>query len=178
MLSGDEHVAEYKPPANVVPIEPGKKMEEMLASGELAAAIGVDVKSPDVKPLIPNALDAGLAALRQRGHYPINHTVVIKDELLAAHPELAADVFDAFARSKRLYVERLKAGQIEKPTEVDEMHRRVMEITGDPLPYGIEPNRKVLDELIGHAVTQGIIGRRVTADELFHPSTRGLRDVM
>ena len=70
VLSGDEHVAEYKPPANVVPIEPGKKMEDMLASGELAAAIGVDVKSPDVKPLIPNALDAGLAALRQRGHLP------------------------------------------------------------------------------------------------------------
>ncbi len=178
VLSGDEHVAEYKPPANVVPIEPGKKMEEMLASGELAAAIGVDVKSPDVKPLIPNALEAGLAALRQRGHYPINHTVVIKDEVLAAHPGLAADVFDAFARSKRLYIELLKAGHIEKPTEVDELHRRVMEIAGDPLPYGIEPNRKVLDELIGHALTQGIISKRVTADELFHPSTRGLRDVM
>ena len=178
VLSGDEHVAEYKPPANVVPIEPGKKMEEMLAAGELAAAIGVDVKSPDVKPLIPNALEAGLAALRQRGHYPINHTVVIKDEVLAAHPGLAADVFDAFARSKRLYVERLKAGQIEKPTEVDELHRRLMEITSDPLPYGIEPNRKVLDELIGHALTQGIISKPVTADELFHPSTRGLRDAM
>lgn len=178
VLSGDEHVAEYKPPANVMPIEPGKKMEDMLVSGELAAAIGVDVKSPDVKPLIPNALEAGLAALRQRGHYPINHTVVIKDEVLAAHPGLAADVFDAFARSKRVYLDRLKAGQIEKPTAVDEVHRRVMEITGDPLPYGVDANRKVLDELIGHAATQGIITRRVGADELFHPSTRGLQDVL
>ena len=35
-------------------------MEDMLISGELVAAIGVDVKSPDVKPLIPNALEAGL----------------------------------------------------------------------------------------------------------------------
>ena len=42
VLSGDEHVAEYKPPANVVPIEPGKKMDEMLASGELAGAIGIE----------------------------------------------------------------------------------------------------------------------------------------
>jgi 4,5-dihydroxyphthalate decarboxylase len=178
VLSGDEHVAEYKPPANVVPIEPGKKMEDMLASGELAAAIGVDVKSPDVKPLIPNGLEAGLAALRQRGHYPINHTVVIKDELLAAHPGLAADVFDAFARSKRVYLDRLRAGQIDKPTAVDEVHRRVMEITGDPLPYGVDANRKVLDELIGHAGTQGIISRRVAAEEMFHPSTRGLQDVL
>src|SRR5713226_4515533 len=57
VLSGDEHVAEYRPPANVVPIEAGKKMEDMLIAGELAAAIGVQVESPDVKPLIANALD-------------------------------------------------------------------------------------------------------------------------
>ena len=169
VLSGDEHVAEYRPPANVVPIEPGKKMGDMLASGELAAAIGIEANHPDVKPLIPNALEAGLAALRKRGHYPINHTVVVKDDLLAAHPGLAADVFDTFNEAKRRYVERLKAGQIEKPTDVDELHRRVMDITGDPLPYGIEPNRKVLDELIGHALTQGIITRRVGVDELFAP---------
>ena len=124
VLSGDEHVAEYRAPKNVVPIEPGKKMDEMLASGELAAAIGVEVKAPDVKPLIPDALAAGLAALKRDGQYPINHLVVIKDELIAAHPELAADVFDAFAVSKRLYVERLKAGKIEKPTEVDAIHKR------------------------------------------------------
>jgi ABC-type nitrate/sulfonate/bicarbonate transport system substrate-binding protein len=174
VLSGDEHVAEYRPPSNVVPIEAGKKMDEMLVSGELAAAIGVDVKHPDVKPLIPDALEAGLAALRRNGHYPINHTVVIKDELIAAHPDLAADVFNAFAESKRRYVERLKADQIEKTTEVDAMHKRVMAITGEPLPYGIAPNRKVIDELIGHALTQGIITKAVTADELFAPSTRAL----
>ncbi len=70
VLSGDEHVAEYRPPANVVPIEPGKKMGDMLASGELAAAIGVEVDHPDVKPLIPNALEAGLAALRATATTP------------------------------------------------------------------------------------------------------------
>ncbi len=174
VLSGDEHVAEYLAPANVVPIEKSKSIGDMLSSGELAAAIGVEVNAPDVKPLIPNALEAGLAALRQRGHYPINHTVVIKDALIAAHPDLVADVFDAFARAKRRYVEDLKAGRIEKPTEADAVHRRVMEITGDPLPYGIAPNRNVLEELIRHALTQGIITKPVTAEELFAPATRAL----
>lgn len=174
VLSGDEHVAEYKAPANVVPMEAGKKMAEMLASGELVAAIGVESDSPDVKPLIPNALEAGLAALKSRGHYPINHTVVIKDELIAKYPDLAADVFNTFAESKRLYVERLKAGKIDKPTGVDKVHSKVMEIAGDPLPYGIAPNRKVIEELIGHAASQGIISKPVTVDELFAPSTRGL----
>ena len=173
VLSGDEHVAEYRPPSNVVPIEKGKKMADMLISGELVAAIGVDVDHPDVKPLIPNALEAGLASLR-KGHYPINHTVVIKDDLIATRPGLAADVFNAFAQSKQLYIERLKSGHIEKPTSVDDVHKRVMEITGDPLPYGIGPNRRVLEELIGHAMTQAIIPNSFSVEELFAPGTHAL----
>src|SRR5216683_313590 len=55
VLSGDEHVAEYRPPVNVIPIEAGKTLEDLLASGEIAAAIGVKVDLPNVKPLIPNA---------------------------------------------------------------------------------------------------------------------------
>jgi 4,5-dihydroxyphthalate decarboxylase len=176
VLSGDEHVATYVPPPNVVPIEAGKKMDEMLISGELVAAIGVEGTShPDVVPLIPNALDAGLAALRAGGHYPINHLVVIKDEVLAAHPEVAAGVFNAFEESKNLYVEKLRAGTIEKPTAVDDLHRRVMEITGrDPLPFGIEPNRGAIEEIIGFATAQGILTKPVTVDELFAPSVRAL----
>jgi ABC-type nitrate/sulfonate/bicarbonate transport system substrate-binding protein len=174
VLSGDEHVAEYVPPANVIPIQPGKDMNEMLASGELVAAVGATSNHPDVKPLIPNALEAGLTALRTRGHYPINHLVVVRDELLDAHPDLAADVFETFAAAKNLYVEDLKAGRIDNPTDVDEVHRRVMEITGNPLPYGLEPNRAALEELIRHATTQAIVTKPVEIDTLFAPSTRGL----
>ena len=175
VLSGDEHVAEYVPPKNVTPIEAGKKMDEMLISGELVAAIGVDAKHPDIVPLIPNALETGLAAFRRNGHYPINHLVVIRDELLEAHPDLAADVFRAFAESKRLYVEKLKAGLIEKPDSADITHQKVMAISGaDPLPYGIEPNRKVIETLIGHALTQGIITKPVKVEDLFAKATWGL----
>jgi 4,5-dihydroxyphthalate decarboxylase len=175
VLSGDEHVAEFKPPANVVPMEKGKKMADMLAAGELPAAINVECDSPDVKPLIPDPKEAGLESLRATGHYPINHTMVVKSELLDTHPDLAADVFEAFARAKRLYVEKLRAGAIEKPTAGDELHRRVMEITGrDPLPYGIEPNRQALEELVRAARDQKIIDRPVAIDDLFAPSTRAL----
>jgi 4,5-dihydroxyphthalate decarboxylase len=165
VLSGDEHVAEYQPPSNVVPIEKDRKMEEMLVSGEIPAAIGVQVDSPDVKPLIPNAREAGFAALRERGLYPINHTVVIKNELLAERPEVASDLFDAFTEAKSTYVTRLVAGEIENAD--DAFFKAVMDITGDPLPYGIEPNRKMLDAVITHAVEQGIIPKRVSVDELF-----------
>ncbi|MSO46219.1 MAG: ABC transporter substrate-binding protein [Acidobacteria bacterium] len=174
VLSGDEHVAEWEPPANIVPIEPGTTLEDMLVSGEIAAAIGVQVDAPNVKPLIPNARDAGYEALRERGHYPINHTVVVKDELLSAHPDLAADIFHAFADAKRLYVRQLAAGGIEAASGDDAVFKRVMEMIGDPLPYGIAPNRRMLEAVVQHALEQGIISRPVAVDDLFPRSTHAL----
>ena len=174
VLSGDEHVAAYRPPPNVVPMEDGKTLPDLVASGELAAAVGVAVDHPDVAPLIPDALEAGLAALRTRGLYPINHLVVVRDDLLAAYPDLARDVFDAFAESKRLYVKRLRDGRIEKPTPTDDVFKRVMDITGDPLPYGIEPNRHVIEQLVQHVVTQKIIDRPIAVEDLFAESTLDL----
>jgi 4,5-dihydroxyphthalate decarboxylase len=159
VLSGDEHVAEYRPPANVVPIEQGQSIADLLVSGELAAAIGVEIDHPDVAPLIPEAAEAGFEALRTRGHYPINHLVVVRDALLAAEPGLARAVFDAFERAKDVYVE---GGRLEP------MHRRVAEITGgDPLPYGVEANLGSLEELVRHALEQRIITRPPELESVF-----------
>ncbi len=171
VLSGDEHVADYQPPKNVVPLEKPRTMAEQLISGDLAAAIGVEIDHPDIAPLIANAQEVGLSALQSRGYYPINHLIVIKDELLDAHPGLAGQVFNAFAESKRLYLDALKSGHIEKPDAVDRLHQRVMEIAGDPLPYGIEPNRAMLEELIENAASQHIIERKPSIEELFAPET-------
>src|SRR5258708_1565558 len=84
VLSGDEHVAEYRPPSNVVPIEKGKKMSDMLTSGELVAAIGVEIDHPDVKPLIPNALETAPAPPQADSHLPHHNTHV--DPVQSAPP--------------------------------------------------------------------------------------------
>lgn len=176
VLSGDEHVAEYRPPANVVPLGKGRKMEEEVAAGELDGVINLQLEHPDMVRLIPDAEKAGYRALRERGHYPANHLIVVRDELLAQEPGLAAEVFQAFAESKRRYVSALQAGAIEKPTAVDRMHQRVMEITGrDPLPYGIEPNRAMLEELMAHATDQKIIDKPMRIEDLFAPPTHHLQ---
>lgn len=174
VLSGDEHVAEYRPPPNVVPIAEGRTLEEMLLSGELAAANGVQMDAPEIKPLIPNAKEAGLAGLRQGGLYPINHTVVVKDDLLAAHPDLAADLFDAFVRAKRVYVDRLKSGAITEPTPADKTFAGVMAITGDPLPYGVAPNRREIEAVIQYSVEQGILPKTFAVEDVFAKGTLDL----
>ena len=49
-----------------------------------------------------------------------------------------------------------------------------MEITGDPLPYGIEPNRRALEDIVQFSVEQGILPRHVAVDDLFPYNTRTL----
>ena len=175
VLSGDEHVQSYRPPANVVPVEPGRSLEELLRSGELAAVVGADIDAPDVVPLLPDPTEAAFTALRQRGLYPINHLVVVRDDLLRERPDLGPAVFDAFARAKQRYVERLLAGSIASPTAADRTYQRVAEVTGaDPLHYGIEPNRAVLEQLLRSAVDQRILQRPVALEDVFAAGTRDL----
>jgi 4,5-dihydroxyphthalate decarboxylase len=151
VLSGAEHVAEYQPPPNVVPAGGGRDLGDLLAAGDLAAAVGIT----GFPPLLPNAAEAGFAALRARGHYPINHLVVVKDELIGHAPA----IFAAFEEAKEDYLQR---------GPLDPLHERVAAITGsDPLPYGLEPNRGVVEELIGHALRQKILRRRPDVDSLF-----------
>jgi 4,5-dihydroxyphthalate decarboxylase len=41
-------------------------------------------------------------------------------------------------------------------------------------PYGIEPNRKALETLFRYSHEQGLAKRRLTVEELFHPTTLDL----
>ncbi len=172
--SGDEHVEAYRAPANVVPLGEGRSLQQGLLDGDLVAAVGADLDHPDLGPLIPDPFEAGVAALESRGFYPINHLVVVRDALLDENPDLAADLFETFAESKRRYVEALRTGRVADPTPVDRVHLRALEVMEDPLPYGVEPNRQVLEELIAHAVRQQILPAPVAVDHLFSAATRGL----
>lgn len=174
ILSGDEHVQTYQPPANVKPIEAGKTIEELLAEGELAAAINIKGEDPEIRSMITDPTEAGIAAYKSRGHYPINHLVAVRDEVLEKYPEVAVSVFNAFAVAKQLYLAKLRSGKIEKPTEMDKLYTRMLELTDDPLPYGIKSNQHVLDELIRHAHTQQILRKPVDMKDIFAPATLDL----
>jgi len=54
------------------------------------------------------------------------------------------------------------------------MHKRMIDLGHDPLPYGIAPNRAILETLIGHATAQGILREAVTPEQVFAEATHGL----
>ena len=171
VLSGDEHVEKYKPPENVVSIERGKTIEELLDSGDLAAAINIESNDPNIQPLISNPLEAGISAFKDRGHYPINHLIVVRDNVIKENPGVDVAIFNAFAEAKNIYLERLRTGEIENPTSVDELHLRMMGLMGDPLPYGIEPNHAVLENLLTNAKAQKILRQPIEIESVFAKDT-------
>lgn len=163
VLSGDEHVESYVPPANVEPARPGGDLAEMLINGEIDAVIGVDVDHPDIAPLIDDPEKAAVTALEQRGFYPINHLVVVKNSVLQQYPDASYAVYDAFVEAKQRYVSQLRDGAV-----TDRVYSQVLRTTGaDPLPYGVAPNRAMLDQLMEYAMDQRILTRPVDIDEMF-----------
>jgi 4,5-dihydroxyphthalate decarboxylase len=175
VLADEEHVQEYHQhyPSNVV-YQAGAKLGEMVAQGELAAAIGVGrVDSPDVKPLIPNAREAEAAWYEKTGLYPINHTVVVKDALLHADPTLAPRLFRAFQEAKAVFLQQLSSGA-DLSSDGQILAQRRSLVGEDPLPYGLARNRKALEAVVQFAHDQRILPRRVSPEEMFATNTLDL----
>jgi 4,5-dihydroxyphthalate decarboxylase len=165
----DEHVAEFKPnaPKNVDYGYIGRDMVDMFEKGEVVAAIG-DIKSdsPHVKQLISDAREAGFAYYRKTGIYPVNHTVVVHNDLLAESPDFAQALYDALNASKDAYVNSLDG--IKEPTAGDKLAVALRDGTGgDPFRNGVEPNRKALEALVRFAHEQHITPEKFSMEELF-----------
>jgi 4,5-dihydroxyphthalate decarboxylase len=169
----EEHVQEYRKPANVIE-RPKANLAEMLAQGELAAAIGVGkLDSPDIKPLIPDAAAAEAAWYRKTGIYPINHTVVVKDALLQSDPSLAPRLFAGFKAAKAQFLKELASG-VELSGEAQALAKRRSLVGDDPLPNGLTSNRKALEAIIRFAHEQKILPRPVKPEEMFAANTLNL----
>lgn len=174
VLTGDEHVAEYAAPSNVVSAPDGNDLEAMLVAGEIDAAIGLrGVEDPDIRPLIADPERAGIDYYKQTGVYPISHIMVVKNELLSAHPWLAETLCDLFMRAKAHYLSQLNGSAGVHPANAAMLAMRPV-IGNDPLPYDLESNRKSIQAFIGYNVDQNVIPQAVEIEELFPSSVLNL----
>jgi 4,5-dihydroxyphthalate decarboxylase len=151
------HVAEYQDPPNVRRAPPGKELVPMLLAGELAAAIvGDKFPDPRLKPLIPEAEAANRKWAETHGGVPINHMLVIREELAARRPDVVREVYRMFLAAKQAAFAESGVPAL------------------DPLRFGLEPNRRSLEIVIDFAVKQGLLPRRVAVDDLFNETMRAL----
>jgi 4,5-dihydroxyphthalate decarboxylase len=152
----DAHVAGFADPPFVERAPPGKELVAMLLAGELDAAIvGDSFPDPRLKPLIPDAEAQNLAFARSHGGPPINHMLVIREEL-AGRADLIAELTGLLRASKQ--AANLKSAE-----------------TGlDPLRFGIEAHRRSLETVIDYAARQQLISRPFAVDELFTDVMRAI----
>ncbi|HEV7637178.1 MAG TPA: hypothetical protein VGO54_17275 [Bradyrhizobium sp.] len=140
----DAHVAEFRDTTKRAPVR--KEIIQMLVDGELDAVLGEKSEHPDLKQFFPDRMQEELSWFGRYGVVPINHMVVVKQELSEKQPEV-----------------------------VREVHRLLTEAAKDVLPRFPEDRmRGSLELIIGYAAQQGLIPRAFTVDELFDDVTRPL----
>ena len=167
------HVKAYQNPPNVEMAPPGKKLGQMLLDGEIDAAIGTEgLDSADVKPLIPNAAEVEIEWYKKHGVYPVNHLITVRNDLVDQQPGILEQLFAAFTEAKRQYVQRLDAHGPASSAEQELV--RLRSIVGDPLPYGVGPNRPAIEMAAQFAHEQHIVPKVYTVEELFRPDVIAL----
>ena len=176
VVTEDAHVAQYQNPPNVVFAPEGKTLEDMLLAGEIDA--GMQLRSQpggDIRLLLTEeeANEVGLQFYRRTGVYPIGHIMTIKDATAQAYPWLAEAMFRAFTESKALYLDGLATRTELGPRDRQSLRNREI-VGGDPLPFGLQQNRKALEAMIQIDYDQKIIPQLLDVDSLFAPNTLAL----
>jgi len=173
----DEEEVDWTPPADlkIQRIAPGKDVVKMLVDGELDALIHPDVIKPimerdrRVTRLFPNYRDLEIDYFKRTGIFPIMHTTAIKQEIVDKYPWVAVNLMQAFEASKKAAYKRLENPRIVPLAWFRHFLEEQDEILGpDPWEYGLgEKNKKNLETLMQYSQEQGLLGRKISLEELF-----------
>ncbi len=169
---------ELPPGIHLERLPPDANLDALLVEGELAAAFYPELLpslvrgDTRVRRLFPDPKAEEQAYFRRTGIFPIMHTVVIRDAVLAAHPWVAVELLHAFERAKELAYQRLENPRTVALAWMRDLLEEQRALMGpDPWVYGVEPNRHNLATFCEYGYQQGLTRRRLSVDELFVPST-------
>ncbi len=161
-------------------IGPAQTLSQMIAQGEIDALVTARAPStfaskPEaVKRLFPNYVELEKEYYRRTRIFPIMHTVVIRRDVYAANPWVAQSLYKAFvaakARAYELY-DQTAALPAMVPWLVPQLEEARREMGEDWWPYGLEPNRGVLETFLRYHHEQGLSKRRFAPEELFARET-------
>jgi 4,5-dihydroxyphthalate decarboxylase len=177
----DEKLKLNLPPSIRLRAIPGDKtLSRMLADGELDALVTARApstfhKEPDkVRRLFPDYVEREKDYYRRTKIFPIMHTVVIRRDLYEKHPWVAQALYKAFTEAKAkamaLY-DQTAALPAMVPWLVAELEDTRREMGADWWPYGLAPNRAVLDTFLRYHHEQGLSRRRLAPEDLFARET-------
>jgi 4,5-dihydroxyphthalate decarboxylase len=151
-----------------------RALEDLLCDGAIDAMLAVghqDARRPPterrLRPVLRDVIAEERTYFERTGIYPINHTVVIRSDVLEANPGTPAAVCAAYRHAKeRAYGRELGATLV--PWGKLEWTRAFDIFGGDPLPYGLNAtNRLVVARLARYLREQGFIAEEPDLDSVF-----------
>jgi len=171
------------PSVQINQLRADQNLNAMLESGEIDALYSAICPpallkgSPKVKRLFDNYKDVERDYFRRTSIFPIMHTVVIRRDVYEQNRWLAQSMCKAFQDAKDQCFKQYRMGDafnsagMSVPwfTALREENQKLM--GEDYWPYGLEPNRKVLETFLRYHYEQGILKRRYKLEDLFAPET-------
>jgi 4,5-dihydroxyphthalate decarboxylase len=160
---------------------PGKRLDVMLAEGELPAMLSPDIPrlflegDKRIVRLFPNYKDMEIAYFRQTGIFPIMHVTVVRQEIVDKYPWVATNLVKAFNQAKALAYRRIANPRVVPLAWIRTAWEEQQEILGDdPWAYGLtEANHKNLETVQRYCHQQGLISRTTPLEELFADTDLG-----
>ncbi len=157
----------------------GKTLEGMMAAGELDALFSLYIPesfergASHIVRLFPNHKEVEQDYYRRTRIFPIMHTVVIREDVHAAHPWVAKSLYEAFCKARDIAVHGLydtDALHLSLPFLIDHIEETWRVFGKDFWSYGLEPNRPTLQAIGQYVHEQHLSPRVVAPDEIFAPN--------
>ena len=166
------------PKIDIKQISEEKSLDKMLLDGDVDAFFSpgtpasIIMDGAKIRRLFPDSKRMEVEYLHKTNIFPIMHTVVMKEEIVAENPWLPYSLFKAFVQAKKYFIDvNLDPENYSFPMMGYLLEEQKQLFGNDPYPYGIKENLHVLNTFLDYSYEQGLIDRKQVLNELFSTST-------
>ena len=125
-------------------------------------------RNPDIVTLFPDPRQEAIRFYKKTGIYPPHHTTVVRESILEQHPWVAISLMEAFEKSKKIAIERIKQMPPTLMVFGEQYLREIREVFGDdPFQYGIKANARAVEMAQTFSVEQELTERKRPFEEIF-----------
>jgi len=166
----------------VEPIEEGETLQDLLLRGEVDGLLAPNPPrafldgDPRIVRLFPDFQHAEEAYHAKTGFFPIMHLAAVRKTLADENPWLPRALYDAFVEARDMAIARLRdvwlgsANRLSLPWLGAAMEATTRALGPDYWSYGFSANRTELQTICRYSCEQHLAERKVTPEEMFHPS--------
>ncbi len=168
------------PQFQVEPIGPTQTLSRMLADGEIdalhtARAPSTFYSEPhNVRRLFGDFVEIEKAYYARTGIFPIMHVIALRRDVYERHRWIAQALTKAFTEAqRRTYEDLLVSASLKTmlPWQIAAVEDTIACLGKEWWPYGVEPNRRVIETFTRYHHEQGLSPRLLTVEEMFAPET-------